>query len=112
MSETPHPDPAPDQPAVALSRGGLRRRRCVNVCLNGCKSLWIKARKPQCKCECKTLFLHGSDKQDQQRLLNSIDLLGLVEETRCSIMTGFVGAVKGERNDSVRLLRKNADRHY
>ena len=41
---------APDELAVTL-RGWLRRR-CASLCMNRCKSLWIKAsaKCPKCKC--------------------------------------------------------------
>ena len=44
---------APDELAVALH--GWLCRRCVNVCINWCKSLWIKASAKCRKCKCKTV---------------------------------------------------------
>ena len=50
------------------------------------------------------LFLYGSDKQEQQELLNEVALTcwSLAEE--CSITRNFVGAVKGERKKETIVL--------
>ena len=45
---------APDELAVALH--GWLCRRCVNVCINWCKSLWIKASAKCPKCKCKWIY--------------------------------------------------------
>ena len=52
---------APDELAVALH--GWLCRRCVNVCINRCNSLWIKA-SAKCQCNCKNTQIQVFDMFD------------------------------------------------